>query len=180
MYIVLATIGIVIYCLGTPIILSTILIFDMFTCITSAPEQPVPSDNAGASAMSYPKRRCLKCTCVCTKRSATPWGFRTASFRERFGLLIAGYDTHRGSTVMAWEPLVVMLRKLFITLAGSLLRDPYIQIISALAILVASLTIQALVQPYESALLNVLDVASLLALVFTQVRARAPHSRAAV
>ena len=32
------------------------------------------------------------------------------------------YSTDRGSIVMAWEPLVVMLRKLFITLAGACAR----------------------------------------------------------
>ena len=70
---------------------------------------------------------------------------------------------------MAWEPLVVMLRKLFITLAGSLPRDPYIQITIALSILLASITLQALVQPYESTLVNVLDVISLFVLIVTQV-----------
>ena len=70
---------------------------------------------------------------------------------------------------MAWEPLIVMIRKLFITLAGSLPRDPYIQISIALTILVGSITLQALVQPYESTLVNVLDVVSLFVLSFTQV-----------
>ena len=63
-----------------------------------------------------------------------------------------------------------MLRKLFITLAGSLPRDPYIQIMSALVILVGSLTLQALVQPYASRMLNLLDVGSLFILLVTQVR----------
>jgi hypothetical protein len=39
----------------------------------------------------------------------------------------------------------------------------------ALAILVSSLTLQALVQPYQSTLLNVLDVFGLLMLVLTQI-----------
>ena len=39
----------------------------------------------------------------------------------------------------------------------------------ALIILIASLTLQALVQPYESTLLNVLDVGSLFVLILTQV-----------
>ena len=164
-YLILASIGIVIYCLGTPMALSTILICDLFTCSMRRPVEE--ADQTPGAARS--KRPYLKCTWVLAIRSATPWGFRTASFRERFGLLIAGYDTQRGSIVMAWEPLVVMLRKLFITLAGSLLRDPYLQIMVALAILVSSLTLQALVQPYESRLLNILDVGSLLVLVFTQV-----------
>ena len=52
---------------------------------------------------------------------------------------------------------------------GSVPRDPYIQIMLALMILVASLTLQALVQPHESTLLNVLDVGSLFVLIVTQV-----------
>ena len=188
-YVICASAGLVIYCLGTPIALALLIVIDC--CTMSTPTPPavrldLDLDRAGEAADDAGGREGgvgagrSKCVCICALRSSTPWGFRTASFRERYGLLVAGYGTMSGPIVMAWEPLVVMLRKLFITLAGSLLRDPYIQIISALAILVASLTIQALVQPYESALLNVLDVASLLALVFTQVRARAPHSRAAV
>ena len=50
-----------------------------------------------------------------------------------------------------------------------MLRDPYVQVTAALAILVCSLVLQALVQPYESTLLNVLDVGSLLVLVLTQI-----------
>ena len=88
--------------------------------------------------------------------------------RQRFGLLVVGYNTKRGSLIMAWEPIVVMLRKLFITLAGSALRDPHIQIMVSLIILVSSLALQALVQPYESIVLNVLDVLSILALFTTQ------------
>ena len=124
-------------------------------------------------------------------------------------MLAAGYDRTRGSIVTAWEPLVVMFRKLLITLAGarfvcsaalyrlshrshpqeeegfahhprglstslyhtkgSLPRDPHIQIMLALLILIASLMLQALVQPYESTLLNVLDVGSLFVLILTQV-----------
>ena len=84
-------------------------------------------------------------------------------------MLHIGYDTTRGSLVIAWEPLVVMIRKLFITLAGSLPRDPYIQISIALIILFGSTTLQALVQPYESTIVNVLDVVSLFVLSFTQV-----------
>jgi hypothetical protein len=49
---------------------------------------------------------------------------------------------------------------------------------SAQLILIGSLTLQALVQPYESALLNVLDVISLFTLIATQVRALRGRPRA--
>ena len=70
---------------------------------------------------------------------------------------------------MAWEPLICMTRKLLITLAGAMLRDAYLQIMIALLILIASLTLQALVQPYESRMLNTLDVLSIMVLIITQV-----------
>ena len=50
-----------------------------------------------------------------------------------------------------------------------MIRDPYLQIITAQMILVISLTLQALGQPYHKLLLNVLDVVGLLVLVMTQV-----------
>jgi hypothetical protein len=140
-FVISASFSVAVYCLGTPLVLASILVMDCCVCSRPAPRHGAAAEEGEARCS---QRR--KCACVCTLRSSTPWGFRTAPFRERFGLLVAGYDTARGPIVMAWEPLVVMLRKLFITLAGSLIRDPYIQIISALAILVASLTLQALVQ----------------------------------
>jgi hypothetical protein len=80
-----------------------------------------------------------------------------------------GYKTDAGSLIMVWEPLVVMFRKLIITLVGSLLPDAHLQIMIAIMILSASLALQAFMQPYESQLLNVLDVLSILALITTQV-----------
>ena len=70
---------------------------------------------------------------------------------------------------MAWEPLIGLTRKLLITLAGAMLRDAYLQIMLALLILIASLTLQALVQPYESRMVNTLDVLSIMVLIITQV-----------
>jgi hypothetical protein len=221
-YLAGAALSVIVYCIGVPIVLTHILIFESCTC--NAPRgckavkrsAEAQSDGMGADDIDEDGdvpacyKVCPKVTCICSQRSSTPWGFRTASFRERFGLLIAGtqcasarwnrdrhcagihtrnslflshysvripfhythtagYDTTRGSIVIAWEPLVVMVRKLLITLAGSLPRDPYIQISIALTILVGSITLQALVQPYESTLVNVLDVISLFVLSFTQV-----------
>ena len=152
-YLVLSVIAIFVYCLGTPITLATILMFDVCVWKTSTrevvegdeanvieDERQGEEEESGFCAKFH--KVCGTCQCICMKRSSTPWGFRTSSFRERFGLLVSGYATDRGSLVMAWEPLVVMLRKLFITLAGSVVHDPYLQITSALTILVASLTLQ--------------------------------------
>ena len=104
------------------ITLAVLLTYDL--CQFSAPTC-AKAAHTKEDGVAQPRNRFMpKCTCTCQLRSATPWGFRTASIRERFGLLVAGYDTMRGSVVMAWEPLVVMLRKLMITLAGSLPQDP--------------------------------------------------------
>ena len=169
-----ACVSVIVYCIGTPFVLGSILIFDM--CLCTAPKCCKPkrdhlleSDGEVVDKCEAYHRVCPKCVCICARRSDRPWGFQAASFREKFGLLIAGYNTKRGSIVMAWEPLVVMLRKLFITLSGSLPRDPYIQISIALMILVCSMMLQALVQPYESTWMNVMDVVSLTVLIFTQV-----------
>jgi hypothetical protein len=70
--------------------------------------------------------------------------------------------------VVAWEALV-MVRKLAVTLAGSILKDPYLQILAALLILVVSALATAYVQPYESASLNLLDTLGLFALIVTQI-----------
>ena len=58
-----------------------------------------------------------------------------------------GYKTDAGSLIMVWEPLVVMFRKLIITLVGSLLPDAHLQIMIAIMILSASLALQAFMQP---------------------------------
>ena len=62
-----------------------------------------------------------------------------------------------------------MLRKLTVTLAGSVVSDPYLQILFALLILVVSCVLTAYVQPYEIAVLNLLDVGGLFALIVTQI-----------
>ena len=177
-FIVAAAVSMVVYCFGTPVLFTLMVIFDMlrveFNCGSGSgggdTNGGVLPSAADVEPTPEPGRcGCCTCACICMKRNSTPWGFRTSSVRERLGLLVVGYDTQRGSLVMAWEPLIVMTRKLCITLAGSLLRDPYIQIMCGLMILVISLTLQALVQPYESKLLNVLDVGSLVVLIATQI-----------
>ena len=62
-----------------------------------------------------------------------------------------------------------MLRKLTVTLAGSAVSDPYLQILSAQLIMLVSAIATAYVQPYETGWLNLLDIAGLFALILTQV-----------
>jgi hypothetical protein len=117
-YLALATIATIVFCIGIPLGLAALLIFEMCMC-TAPPRCPKDALSDDEAAPSKCRQVCGSCSCTCARRSQTPWGYQTTSVRARFGLFIAGYDTQRGSIVMAWEPLVVMLRKLFITLAGA-------------------------------------------------------------
>ena len=127
-YLAGACVSIVVYCIGTPIVLAFVIMFDLCSCSSptcTAAEPDLDGDAELDATLRQSSRQkfrqyCPSCVCICNRRDGTPWGYRTESTRERFGLLIAGYDTKRGVLVMAWEPLVVMIRKLFITLAGAL------------------------------------------------------------
>ena len=103
---------------------------------------------------------------TCARRS--PEKYALSDVRERFGFLYNGYSTDRSGIVVGWEALVAS-RKLAVTLAGSVFKDPYLQILVALLILVISALATAYVQPYETWWLNVLDTAGLFALILTQI-----------
>ena len=62
-----------------------------------------------------------------------------------------------------------MLRKLAVLLTGSLVRDPYLQILVALLVLVVSCVATAFIQPYEAAWLNAIDTLGLFVLIVTQI-----------
>ena len=62
-----------------------------------------------------------------------------------------------------------MLRKLFVTLAGAGLSDPYLQIIAALMILIVSFGLQSFFQPYEPLALDILDSLGIFCLLCTQI-----------
>ena len=98
--------------------------------------------------------------------------YASRSVRMRYGFLFNGYETDRptdqSGVVVAWEA-VVMARKLFVTLAGATISDPYLQILAALLILIFSVSAQAYFQPYEPDLLDALDTIGLLSLLSTQV-----------
>jgi hypothetical protein len=90
----------------------------------------------------------------------------------RYGFLFNGYEIDRLSDksgiVVSWEA-TVMIRKLFITLAGSTISDAYLQILAALMILISALGLQAFFQPYIPDLLDVLDTLGLFTLLCTQI-----------
>jgi hypothetical protein len=69
---------------------------------------------------------------------------------------------------VSWEA-TVMIRKLFITLAGATISDAYLQILAAQTILVSALGLQAYFQPYIPDLLDVLDTLGLFSLLCTQI-----------
>jgi hypothetical protein len=107
----------------------------------------------------------LACTC-CARRDQGEYA--GTSLRAQFAFLFNGYSTDRSAIVVAWEALV-MLRKLAVSLAGSMLRDPYLQILVALLILVVSALATAYMQPYETWWLNLLDTLGLFSLIVTQI-----------
>jgi hypothetical protein len=140
-----ATVGVAVYMVGIPVVLAGVVVL----------RSPVQRDGEG-------KMVCARCA----RRRATE--YNTLDVRSRFAFLFNGYATDRSSVVVAWEALV-MLRKLAVVLAGSVLRDPYLQILAALLVLVVSFGATAFVQPYETSWLNLLDVLGLFALIATQI-----------
>ena len=105
-------------------------------------------------------------SCMCSRREAAEYG--TVEMRSRFAFLFHGFATDRSGVVVAWEAFV-MLRKLAVTLAGSAISDPYLQILAAQLILIVSALATAYVEPYETAWLNLLDILGLFVRIVTQV-----------
>ena len=106
----------------------------------------------------------------CKRRTNREYASRAV--RVRYGFLYNGYETDRDTDtsgiVVGWES-TVMVRKLFVTLAGATISDAYLQILAALMILITALGLQAYFQPYEPNLLDVLDTLGLFALLCTQI-----------
>lgn len=88
-------------------------------------------------------------------------------FQTRFGFLYDGYVVDRGA-VLAWES-VVMLRKMLIVVVAVSTKDPYIQVLLAIVIMVFATVLHLRYRPYNSTLLNNLETAALLAVLFTQI-----------
>jgi hypothetical protein len=144
LFISFGVIGVFAYSLGIPIAIA----------MATAMATPIDCAREGANK------------CVCQRRGADE--YVKHSMRERYAFLYNGYATDRSGVVVAWEALV-MMRKLAVTLAGTLVRDPYLQILAALLILVVSCVVTAYVQPYETSSLNLLDTLGLFTLIVTQI-----------
>ena len=141
-FLVFASVGAVVYALGIPIVVFV------------------------ATAMKPPlSRKTWRSGCLCERRAVPK--YLTLEVRERFAFLFNGYSTNRSSFVVAWEALI-MVRKLAVTLAGSLIKDPYLSILTAQLIIMISCIATAFVQPYETMWLNLLDTTGLFTLLVTQ------------
>ena len=144
-FLICAALGAAVYAIGIPVAVAAATAF----------RSPVQRNEAGGLA-------CVRCA----RRDETEYA--TGRLRSRYAFLYNGYATDRSGVVVAWEALV-MLRKLAVALAGSLLRDPYLQILVALFVLVVSFGATAYVQPYETSWLNLLDTLGLFTLIMTQI-----------
>jgi hypothetical protein len=74
----------------------------------------------GAPDLTTGLRPWTRLHCVCTRRLQA--NYASVNMRTRFGFLFHGYATDRSGVIVAWEA-VVMLRKLAITLVGSIVSD---------------------------------------------------------
>jgi len=144
LFLAFASVGALVYAIGIPITIAFV----------TAMKSPCGHNEEG------------KVVCVCARRSAAK--YKTYDVRARFAFLFNGYATDRSGVVVAWEA-IVMMRKLAVTLAASLIKDPYLQILAALMILVVSFGATAYVQPYEMMSLNLLETLGLFALIVTQI-----------
>ena len=91
---------------------------------------------------------------------------RSSRISGRFGFLYQGYSLTRG---VYWWEAVVMVRKLLIIMAGSLIEDPWYQIIAGITILFISLVLQLKFSPHDQPLFNRLEAAILTVLCLTQM-----------
>ena len=184
-FLVLACIGVVVYAIGIPVAVA--LVVALKSPLTRGEEDKDNSEEnddattpglggdvavarlgGGGDATTVKEktapRGALKCACALR----SPEKFTEMDVRTRFAFLFHGYSTDRGGAVVAWEAFV-MARKLGVALAGSVIGDAYLQILCALLILSVSSLLTALVQPYETVWLTVLDTFGLFALMVTQI-----------
>ena len=89
----------------------------------------------GAERQKKKKKAACKPRWRCRRRARADYHER--GIRRRFGFLFHGLSVDRSGVIVAWE-MMVMFQKLFVTLAGSTISDPYLQILSALLILIIS------------------------------------------
>ena len=156
-----ATLGFFVYCLGVPLTVYQVTAWK--TPLACRERHFDKVTGRMSSTKCHPR-------CRCTRRR--PKDYISRSVRLRFGFLFHGYETDRiadrSGIVVSWEALV-MVRKLFVTLASASITDPYLQILAALLILLSAVTMQATFQPYEPDLLDTLDTFSIFSLIVTQI-----------
>ena len=145
-FLVFASVGAIVYAVGIP---------TTFACVTAI-KPPIVC-----------KRGTLACRSMRFVRRDHEH-YLKRSTRSRLAFLYNGYATNRSGVVVAWEALI-MLRKLVVSLAASTIKDPYLQILVALLLLVVSALATAYVQPYEVWWLNLLDTFGLFVLIVTQI-----------
>lgn len=85
---------------------------------------------------------------------------------SRFGQLYDGYSIDRG--LFWWESLA-MMRKAAVVFIGSVVKDPYQQIIFSIALMVLSLALQSANNPYISRKLNRMETISIMGILGTQL-----------
>ena len=87
-------------------------------------------------------------------------------FFSKFGFLYDGYSPNRD---MYWWEFIVMLRKLAVLVVAVLLHDPWYQLMGAVLVVVAAMSLQMLFHPFDAQLFNVLETITLSALFLTQI-----------
>ena len=170
----LACAGAVVYALGIPLAIAYATALKT-PLVCRGPAAPERADAGGVggerqgTASARLRMDVMRWTvprCVCKRRPAA--AYTSGKMRSRFAFLYNGYSTDRSGVVVAWESLV-MFRKLTVTLAGSVISDPYLQILTAQLLLVVTALATAYAQPYETWWLNLLDIGGLFALILTQI-----------
>ena len=149
LFVVLACVAFIVYCLGIPLLVTAVVTLRSPSGWHRSP-------------------RCCNMYCrVLRRRSASEYD--SNQMRVRYGFLFHGYRMRDGRLLMqAWEA-VVMYRKLVVTVVATVVAEPHLQLLTALVVLFAATVAQAVVAPYERGWLNSLDLASLCALVLTQI-----------
>ena len=173
-YIAIAALAGIVYCIGIPLTVYFSVAFKSpIACRqTEVADEEEPTNRGRQRRRSLAElvTRCKPRFRLCRRRTSSDYA--SHSVRMRYGFLFNGYETNRptdrSGIVVGWET-VVMAQKLFVTLAGAVVRDAYFQILTALMVLMTAGFLQAYFQPYESDWLDLLHTISIFALLCTQI-----------
>ena len=125
-FVFFAIVGAAVYAIGIPVMIVFVTAMKSPLAFGSKGDGGSDGDGGGAKSRRLPR-------VVCERRDAAKY-FK-GDVRRRFAFLYHGYATDRAAYVVAWEA-VVCARKLAVTLAGSIFKDPYLQILTAQLVLV--------------------------------------------